>query len=214
MVASDKPRRTLGFRAPLGAARGARVLPFSDEQKAIFDAEMQSLRERMARRKEIMALPTKRQRDKDIDHLRETVERLRGAAASFIDGKAGFLSSETTEWLLEADAVARELATLAAPPRSEVFRRGMRRGAPFPAAHRVGYREWLIGLEIPALFAKVYGGAKLPVTIRGKNPKGKRGMEFVRVVLRELGENDAKNETIKNLIFKAKTRVIASKTPT
>jgi hypothetical protein len=183
-----------------------RVLPFSDEQKAIFDAEMQSLRERMARRKKIMALPTKRQRDKDIDHLRETVERLKVAAASFIDGPAGFLSSETTGWLLEADAVARELATLAALPRSEVFRRGLRRPNE--------YREWLIGLELPALFAKVYGGAKLPVTIKGKKPKGKRGMEFVRVVLRELGENDAKDETIKNLIFKAKTRVIASKTPT
>ena len=52
------------------------------------------------------------------------------------------------------------------------------------------YREWLIGQEIPALFAKVYGGAKLPVTIKGTKSKGKRGMEFVRVVLRELGEND------------------------
>jgi hypothetical protein len=182
------------------------VLSFSDEQRAIFDAEMQSLRKRMARRKEIMALPTKRQRDTDIDSLRGTVERLTVAAASFIDGPAGFLSSETTEWLLGADAVGRELATLAAPPRSEVFRRGLRRPNE--------YREWLIGLEIPALFAKVYGGAKLPVTIRGMKPKGKRGMEFVRVCLRELGENDAKNETIKNLIFKAKTRVIASKTPT
>jgi hypothetical protein len=76
------------------------VLSFSDEQRAIFDAEMQSLRKRMARRKEIMALPTKRQRDRDIDSLRATVERLMVAAASFIDGPAGFLSSETTEWLL------------------------------------------------------------------------------------------------------------------
>jgi hypothetical protein len=90
MVASDKPRRTLGFRAPLGAARGARVLPFSDEEKAIFDAEMQSLRERMARRKEIMALPTKRQRDKDIDHLRETVERLRGLPLPSLTGRRAF----------------------------------------------------------------------------------------------------------------------------
>jgi hypothetical protein len=182
------------------------VLPFSDEQKAIFDAEVQSLRKRMAWRKKIMALPTKRQRDTDIDSLRETVERLKVAAAPFIDGPAGFLSSETIGWLFEADAVARELATLAARPRSEVFRRGMRRPKEF--------REWLIGLEIPALFAKVYGGAKLPVTIRGTKPKGKRGMEFVRLVLRELGEDDAKDQTIKNLIFKAKKRVIASKTPT
>ena len=182
------------------------MLPLSDEQKAIYDAEVQSLRERMAWRKKIMALPTKPQRDKDIDRLRETVERLKVAAAPFIDGPVGFLSSETTGWLSEADAVARELATLAAPPRSEVFRRGMRRPKEF--------REWLIGVEIPALFAKVYGGAKLPVTIKGTKPKGKRGMEFVRVVLRELGEDDAKDQTIKNLIFKAKTRVIASKTPT
>jgi hypothetical protein len=186
--------------------RGARVLSFSDEQRAIFDAEMQSLRKRMARRKAIMALPTKGQRDTDIDRLRVTVERLKVAAASFIDGPAGFLSSETIGWLLEADAVARELATLAAPPRSEVFRRGMRRPNEF--------REWLIGLEIPALFAKVYGGAKLPVTMKGTKPKGKRGMEFVRGVLRELGENDAKDETIKNSIFKAKNKVIARKTPT
>jgi hypothetical protein len=100
------------------------VLPFSDEERAIFDAEMQSLRKRMAWRKAIMALPTKRQRDTDIDRLRVTVERLKVAAASFVDGPAGFLSSETIGWLLEADAVARELATLAAPPRSEVFGAG------------------------------------------------------------------------------------------
>jgi hypothetical protein len=182
------------------------VLSFSDEQRAIFDAEMQSLRKRMAMRKKIMALPTKRQRDADVDRLRKAVEGLKLAAAAFIEGPAGFLSHETHDWLLGADAVGRELATLAAPPRSEVFRRGLLRPNE--------YRKWLIGLEIPALFAKVYGGAKLPVTTRGMTPKGKRGMEFVRVVLRELGENDAKNETIKNLIFKAKTRVIASKTPT
>jgi hypothetical protein len=134
------------------------------------------------------------------------VEKIKKAGAAFLDGPPGFLSNETHAWLSEADAVAVELATLVKPSRYEILNRGHERPNE--------YRRWLIGLEIPALFAKVYGGAKLPVTTKGTKPKGKRGMEFVRGVLRELGENDAKNETIKNLIFKAKNEVRTSKTPT
>ena len=75
------------------------MLPFSDEQKAIYDAEMQSLRERMAWRKKVMALPTKRQRDKDIDRLRETVEKSRWLPVPSLTGQRAF-SRPDDRWLL------------------------------------------------------------------------------------------------------------------
>jgi hypothetical protein len=187
-------------------AERAAKFGFTPGQQAVFDAGFERLRDDVSRRKKILALPSLKQRATDLDTLRRDVEKIKKDGAAFLDGPPGFLSNETHAWLSEADAVAVELATLVKPSRYEILNRGHERPNE--------YRRWLIGLEIPALFAKVYGGAKLPVTTKGTKPKGKRGMEFVRGVLRELGENDAKNETIKNLIFKAKNEVRTSKTPT
>ena len=71
------------------------------------------------------------------------------------------------------------------------------------------YRAWLIGEEIPALYVSVFDGARLPLTIEGKNPKGKRGMEFVRHVLAALGEADARDATIKVFVSAARRKVRA-----
>ena len=151
-------------------------------------------------------LPTQRQRDADVDRLRIAIDRLKLAAAAFIEGPAGFLSHETHDWLLGTEAVAKELATLAKPSRHEILRRGFRRPNE--------YREWLIGEQIPALYEKVFGGSRFPATVAGKNARGKRGMIFARHVLTELGETAPRDETIKVLVAKVRRKVRASETPT
>ncbi len=177
----------------------------SPEQQAILDDGISLLRERLERRKALKVLPSKRERDTDIDRLRRVVANLDKAAAPFLTGPAGFLSHETQHWLSEARDVAGELRTLAKPPKSKILARGMTR----PNDHRA----WLIGDEIPVLFASVFDGARLPLTIEGKNAKGKRGMEFVRHVLAALGEAGAADATIKVLVSAARRRVRTGATP-
>lgn len=177
------------------------MLNLSPEQRAAFDAGIGQLRGRLERRKAIMALPSKSKRDADVDRLRHVVANLEKAAAPFLDGPAGFLSRQTSDWLLEAKDVAGELRTLAKQPKSKILARGMTRPNE--------YRAWLIGEEIPALYVSVFDGARLPLTIEGKNPKGKRGMEFVRHVLSALGEADARDATIKVFVSAARRKVRA-----
>lgn len=176
----------------------------SPEQRAVLDAGIAHLRERLEWRTAIMALPSKNKRDAAIDRLRRIVASLERTAAPFLDGPPGFLSHETQQWLSEAKDVGGELRTLAKPPKAKILARGMAR----PNQHR----EWLIGEEIPALFSRVYDGARLPLTIEGKNAKGKRGMEFVRHVLAALGEADATDATIKVFVSGARRRVRANAT--
>jgi hypothetical protein len=180
----------------------------SPEQRATLDAEIPALRRRLELRKAIKALPSMRERDADIDKLRLAVDRLRTHVASFIEGPAGFLSQETIDWLSGADAVAVELAQKVATPRAEALRRGMRRPN--------DYRQWFIGEQIPALYEKVFNGERLPLTVEGKSAKGRRGTEFVRLVLGKLDEPDIADETIKHVVSRARcgARVRASKTPT
>jgi len=175
----------------------------SPEQRAILDEGIAQLRKRLERRKAIMDLPSKVRRDADIDRIRRAVGNLQKAAAPFLNGPAGYLSPEAHEWLLEAKDVAEELRTLAQMPKDRILARGMH--------HPKQYRKWLIGEEIPALFSRVHGGASLPVTVQGTGARGRRGMEFVRYVLKEMGEADAEDETIKVLIA-AVRRVRASAT--
>jgi hypothetical protein len=176
----------------------------SPEQRAVLDADIARLRERLEWRKAIMALPSKNERDADVDRLRRAVANLERASAPFLDGPPGFLSHETQHWLSEAKAVAGELRTLATPPKAKILARGM--------ARPNQYRGWLVGEEIPALYASVYDGARLPLTIEGKNARGKRGMEFVRHVLAALGEADATDATIKVWVSAARRRVRANAT--
>jgi hypothetical protein len=156
----------------------------SPEQRAALDAEIHTLRHRLELRKAIKALPSIRERDADIDKLRLAVEGLKTHAAPLVEGPAGLLSQETIDWLSGGAAVATELAKKVATPRSEAPRRGMRRPN--------NYRKWLIGEQIPALFTKVFNGETIPLTVEGKNTKGKRGMQFVRLVLRDLGSGPIK----------------------
>jgi hypothetical protein len=182
----------------------AAELGLTPEPRAVFDAEILRLQDDLSWRKATMGLPPKGRRADDIDKLRVAVENLKRAAAPFFEGPPGFLSSETQSWLLEAAAVATELATLTKPSRFEVLNKGFERPE--------GHREWLIGEQIPALFEKVYG-EEIPTTPDGKTDRGRRGMDFVRIVLKELGEPAPKsNETIKHLIYDAKIRVRADKT--
>jgi hypothetical protein len=177
---------------------GARVIDdLSPEQRATLDAEIPALRHRLELRKAIRALPSMRERDAHIDKLRLAVEGLKTHTAPFVEGPAGLLSQETIDWLSGAAAVATELAMKVATPRSEAPRRGMRRPNE--------YRKWLIGEQIPALFTKVFNGETIPLTVEGKNPKGKRGMQFVRLILRELGEKaDVTDEMIKHVVSQAR----------
>ena len=59
--------------------------------------------------------------DADVDRLRHVVANLEKAAAPFLDGPAGFLSRQTSDWLLEAKDVAGELRTLAKQPKSKIL---------------------------------------------------------------------------------------------
>jgi hypothetical protein len=117
---------------------------------------------------------------------------------------ARLFSHQTENWLADAEAVADELRELAKLPRDPVLARGMTR----PNEHRA----WLIGERIPALYEQVFDGSPLPVTVKGKNAKGKGGMSFVRRVLVALGEADAQDETIKSFVNAARRRVRARKT--
>ena len=70
----------------------------SPEQRAVLDADIARLRERLEWRKAIMALPSKNERDADVDRLRRVVANLERASAPFLDGPPGFLSQETQHW--------------------------------------------------------------------------------------------------------------------
>jgi hypothetical protein len=186
------------FEAQLSAV-GAEF-GFTSGQQAIFNAEFRRLRDDVSRRKKILALPSLKQRATDLDALRGPVEKIKKARAPFLDGPPGFLSSETHAWLLEGDAVAVELATLAKPSRYEILNRGHERPNE--------YRAWLVGKQIPALFEKVYGET-LRITPEASTARGKRGVNFVHLVLEELDERDPiagpiSGETIKSLIHNAK----------
>jgi hypothetical protein len=173
---------------------------FTPGQQAVFDAEFERLRDDVSRRKEIMALPSLKQRATDLDALRVAVEKIKKARAAFLDGPPGFLSGETHAWLSEVDAVAVELATLAKPSRYEILNRGRERPNE--------YRAWLVGKQIPALFEKVYGKT-LRITPEASTARGKRGVNFVHLALEELDERDPiagpiSGQTIKSLIHNAK----------
>lgn len=176
------------------------------EQQAILDAEIESLRERLERRRAIMALPSFKQRADALKSLRVAVEAVRRAAAAKPLQVAGLFSLQTESWFAEAQAVADELRILTKLPRDRVLARGMTRPNE--------YRAWLIGEEIPALHERVFDGAALPVTVAGKNARGKRGMSFVRRVLVALGEDDARDDTIKSFVSGARRRVRTGKTRT
>jgi hypothetical protein len=180
------------------------VSELTTEQQAIFDAEIESLRKRLERRKAIMALPSLKQRADALDRLRGSIESVRRAAAAEPLQVAGLFSLETDNWLAEAQAVADELREQTKPPRNPVLARGMTR----PNEHRA----WLIGEEIPALHKRIFDGAALPVTVAGEGARGKHGVSFVRRVLVALGEEDAQDETIKSFVSGARRRVRTGKT--
>jgi hypothetical protein len=182
------------------------VTELTAEQQANFDAEIESLRKRLERRKAMMALPSLKQRADALDRLRGAIESVRRAAAAEPLQVAGLFSLETDNWLAEAQAVADELRGQTKPPGDPGLARGMKR----PNEHRA----WLIGQEIPALYKRVFDGATLPVTVAGENARGKRGMSFVHRVLVELGEDDAKEETIKSFVSGARRRVRTGETRT
>jgi hypothetical protein len=160
------------------------VTELTAEQQAIFDAEIESLRERLERRRAIMVLPSLKQRADALDRLRGAIESVRRVAAAEPLQVAGLFSLETDNWLAEAQAVADELRGQTKPPSDPGLARGMKR----PNEHRA----WLIGEEIPALHKRIFDGVALPVTIAGENARGKHGVSFVRRVLVALGEEDAK----------------------
>jgi hypothetical protein len=182
------------------------VTELTTEQQAIFDAEIESLRERLERRRAIMALPSLRQRADALDRLRVAIESVQRAAAAKPLQVAGLFSLQTENWFADIQAVADELREQTRPSRNPVLARGMTR----PNEHRA----WLIGEEIPVLHERVFDGAALPVTVAGENARGKRGMSFVRRVLVALGEDDAKDETIKSFVSRARRRVRTGKTRT
>ena len=174
------------------------------EKQAIFDAEIESLRERLERRKAVMVLPSLKQRADALERLRVAIESVRRAAAAQPLQVAGLFSPQTENWLAEAQAVADELREQAKTPRNPVLARGLMR----PNEHRA----WLIGEEIPALHKRIFDGVALPVTVAGENARGKHGVSFVLRVLVALGEEDAQDETIKSFVSGARRRVITGKT--
>jgi hypothetical protein len=173
------------------------------QQQSIFDAGIADLRERLERRKMFMRLPSMNARTADITRLRRAVALVEKAAKPFLDGPAGYLSEQTHQWLLEAEAVAEELRKLATPPKSKVLARGMTRPNE--------YRTWLIGEEIPALYGRVFEGARLPITVGATGAKGRRGIEFVRCVLGALGEPVPSDDTLKTFMSDARRRVRTGK---
>jgi hypothetical protein len=180
------------------------VTELTTEQQAIFDAEIESLRERLGRRRAIMALPSLKQRADALKRLRVAIESVRRAAAAKPLQVAGLFSPQTESWFADAQAVADELRERTKLPRNRVLARGM--------ARPNECRAWLIGEEIPALYELVFDGAPLPVTVAGENARGKHGMSFIRRVLVALGEDDAQDETFKSFVSGARRRVRAGKT--
>jgi hypothetical protein len=176
---------------------------FTPGQQAIFNAEFRRLRDDVSRRKKILALPSLKQRATDLDALRGPVEKIKKARAAFLDGPPGFLSSETHAWLLEGDAVAVELATLAKPSRYEILNRGHERPN--------GYREWLVGIRIAAIYKRVFD-ATLSVAKEGKSAKARRGNDFISRVLALLDEDGATEDTYKSLVGGARRKVRTSET--
>ncbi|HEY1888251.1 MAG TPA: hypothetical protein VGG86_19715 [Roseiarcus sp.] len=167
------------------------------EQQAIFDAEIESLRKRLERRKAVIDLPSLKQRADALKSLRVAIERVRTAAAVEPLQVAGPFSPETDDWLAEARAVADELRELAKPPSDPGLARGMKRPNE--------YRQWLIGEQIPALCEKVYG-KRFSVTIGGW------AMGFAHHVLKVLGEKDDGEQTIKSLVSSVRREVRTKKT--
>jgi hypothetical protein len=157
----------------------------TDAQRCRFDIEIEKSRDLLERRKALMALPSKRGRSNELARLRVVVDDLRRAAKAFLNGPAGYLSAETFEWLAEAEAVAEELLEKEKPSKSSTLQAGMTRPNQ--------YREWLIGVEVPALHEKVFGE-------RFANTLGGRSMEFARHVLKALGEKSLADETIKRTV--------------
>jgi hypothetical protein len=182
------------------------VTELTTEKQAIFDAEIESLRERLERRKAVMALPSLKQRADALKRLRVAIGSVRRAAAAKPLQVAGLFSPQMESWFAEVQAVVDELREQSKLPRNPVLARGMAR----PNEHRA----WLIGEEIPALYERVFDGAALPVTIAGENARGNRGMSFVHRVLVELGEDDAQKQTIKSFVSGARRRVRTGKTRT
>jgi hypothetical protein len=182
------------------------VTELTTEQQAIFDAEIEILRERLERRRAMMALPSLKQRADAVKSLWVAIEGVRRAAAAKPLRLAGLFSPQTENWLDEAQAVANELREQTKLPRNPVLARGMKR----PNEHRA----WLIGEEIPALHKRIFDGAALPVTVAGENARGKHGVSFVRSVLVALGEENVGDEAIKTFVSGARRRVRARKTRT
>jgi hypothetical protein len=174
-------------------------MELTSSQQDIFDVEIALLRKQVAIRKRLMQLPSKRRRESDIKRLHVAVDNLRMAAKAFIEGPPGYLSNDTHNWLLEAEAVDAELRKVAAPSRVKLLQRGM--------ARPNEYREWLIGEKIPSACAKVFGK---PFA----NTVGGWSMLFARHVLVTLGEDAVKDETIKTQVGKARGRVRAAKSRT
>lgn len=116
---------------------------------------------------------------------------------------AGLFSPQTEDWLAEAQTVAYELRERARPKRNLVLERGMTRPN--------GYREWLVGVRIAAIYKRVFD-ATLSVAKEGKSAKARRGNDFISRVLALLDEDGATEDTYKSLVGGARRKVRTSET--
>ena len=128
------------------------------EQQAIFDAEIESLRERLDWRKAIMALPSLKQRAAALKSLRVAVSSVRRASRSKALQTAGLFSYQTEQWLDDAQAVADELRKLTKPPRNPVLARGMTRPNRYIARGSLAreFRRCLRGSSMALLFPSLW----------------------------------------------------------
>jgi hypothetical protein len=196
------------------------LIDFSAEQQIIFDAGIADLRARAARRKALMNLPSLLERAEAIKTLRLAVARVKEAAQANALQTAATFSSETEhwlseaqaieQWLSEAEAVANDLLAMAtkwtkAPADETAQQRAVRKLFKQGAARPNDYRTWLIGEEIPKLFELVFVGDKLRITEEPKTARGRRGVDFVTLVLVALDEVEASSHNVKRLIGLAKT---------
>ena len=189
------------FEAQLSAV-GAEF-GFTSGQQAIFNAEFRRLRVALPLRKKILALPSLNQRADALQRLLDAVESVRRASWEEPLQVGGLFSPQTEDWLAEAQTVAYELRERARPKRNLVLERGMTRSN--------GYREWLVGIRIAAIYKRVFD-ATLSVAKEGKSAKARRGNDFISRVLALLDEDGATEDTYKSLVGGARRKVRTSET--
>jgi hypothetical protein len=185
------------FEAQLSAV-GAEF-GFTPGQQAIFNAEFRRLRDALPLRKGILALPSLNQRADALQRLLDAVESVRRASWEEPLQVGGLFSPQTEDWLAEAQTVAYELRDRARP----ILERGMTRSN--------GYREWLVGIRIAAIYKRVFD-ATLSVAKEGKSAKARRGHDFISRVLALLDEDGATEDTYKSLVGGARREVRTSET--